>query len=133
MPAQTETKPANAVSTVLSVPYVVDGDSLWAVLEHPVGHTLGGRQLLERDYAGGTSIRLGDGGPGLNTPEKRKDPEGWRRAREDLSLWIGLRPRTLTFHSYGEGAFGRTLGDLVDATGESVCAWMRSLGWAAYR
>ena len=149
---------------VLDVPNVVDGDTLWAVLERDVkkfrGHVMwrnhreeivgeaGGRQLIEqcslrghfiveRDYPGGTKIRLHDWQRGLNTPEaKHKLPHD--TARRDLlaylDRWNGREQ--LTLKTYGKDSFVRTLGDLqpprYDRV-ESAVFWMRDKGWEAYR
>lgn len=69
----------------------------------------------------------------VDTPE-RNEP-GWGEARADLTDWIGLVPRAgMRLVCFYPDNFGRLLGDLIDADGQSCSQWMlRERGWPYYR
>lgn len=129
--------PVPVVSDVLSIPYIVDGDTLWAVRHRVIGEH-DNQLVVIHDKTGGTKVRLHDGAFGLNTPEKSKDPSGWAAARLDVEEWIesaiSVGERIQLF-DYGNGkrdSFGRLLGDIV-ADSKSLIAHMRAEGWPAYK
>jgi hypothetical protein len=155
---------------VMSIPNVVDGDTLWVRRIRRVGPMIGmgwrpnevhigevdgvelvalrreglvGMDLFERDYLGGSKVRLHDGGKGLNTPEKNINRLGWNTARIDLLDWVkrhtmsdGETAVLLDLHTFGRDKYGRLLGDLrVSGLDETYSAvfHMKDKGWEAYR
>lgn len=129
------------IARVLSIPHVVDGDTVWVQLEFTVGSTLDGRELIERDYLGGSKMRLTREELTLNTPEKKDDPEGWAKARTELSEWceaaLAFGPVTAEIIGKELGtkkdSFGRYLGDLRVGLSASAVRYMRSQGWDGYK
>lgn len=126
------------ISNVLAVPNVVDGDTAWVVRHRIIGEH-DGQFIVAQDKAGGSKVRLHDGGVGLNAPEKNKDRAGWTMARNDLYDWIEdalAKGKQLELHDYGNGkrdSFGRLLADLF-ADGESAVKYMRDTrGWHSYK
>lgn len=129
---------------VVSVPYVVDGDTLWVVRRRVIGDVEGGTIIYE-DNVGGVAVRLHDGGLGLNTPEKHgvgSNASRWAAARADLTAWvaanIGVVPGVLAPTSlrlelrvYGRDKYGRLLGNLHSVSGDAV-RHMIERGWATY-
>lgn len=132
------------VARVLSIPYVVDGDTLWAQLEFTAGTTLDGREIIERDYAGGSKIRTTREDLTLNTPEKAKDPAGWRIARNECEAWCvaAMNYGPVVAHilkkemGSKKDSFGRYLGDLVCKPGTpgevSLVQHMRNMGFSGW-
>ncbi len=155
---------------VLSIPHVTDGDTLWVQRERLVGRAWGfrkppadrllgeaegmeliarprvmwsGTDLFIRDYAGGTKVRLHDGGKGLQCPEKNINRLGWNTARNDLLAYVGQHALTdgtlavpMELVTFGRDKYGRLLGNLVlpgyDET-HSAVFHMKDRGWEAYR
>jgi endonuclease YncB( thermonuclease family) len=122
---------------VLNVPYVVDGDTAWVQREWSQGD-IEGVELIARDYAGGSKVRLDDGGKGLNTPEKKQ--EGWAEARQDLLNWLEVHRQSghqLELHTRGKkDSFGRILGDFVVIGVEGALTaveYMIVCGWEPYK
>ena len=116
-------------------PHITDGDTCWAVLSRSVGVSISGRELIEKDYAGGTCLRLTDGDLGLNTPEKAKP--GYHEAGQDLAFYCSsLVVYPVEFWVWEKDytdEFGRFLGDVVPYSGPTAVEYMRSRGWAPYK
>lgn len=117
---------------VLAAPRITDGDTLYVVREREIGE-IEDMLVVHRDHPKGVKLRLHDGGLGLDTPETT-DPGPWAGARDDLTAWVtGAQERGALYLSMlGRDEYGRRLGDLRDEVGQSVCAWMRGLGWSGY-
>lgn len=120
------------IARVLAVPHVVDGDTVWAQLEYSVGETLNGRELIERDYAGGSKCRITRKDITLDTPEKKE--AGWSEAKADLADWCNnaLVMGPVITEIIGEDSFGRWLSDLIAADGSSLTRYMRSRNWLGW-
>lgn len=57
---------------------------------------------------------------GVDTPERGRNPEGWRQAREFVENWIG-GSSTLSFACTGHDKYGRRwLGTVRNSLGESL-------------
>jgi endonuclease YncB( thermonuclease family) len=124
---------------IVSIPHIVDGDTLWVQRERSVGD-VGGVELIERDYRGGRKVRLHDGKKGLNTPEVNRvaTKVAGLAARHDLENFIAdWGEHDLELWSYGVDDFGRLLGDLhvIDHPSDTYGAvsYMLGRGWESYK
>lgn len=118
---------------VLDIPNIHDGDTLWVVRERTVGE-IEGAELIQRDYRGGTKVRLHDGGKGLQAAELKK--AGGSAALQDLTDFVEGWQGDLELHTFGRDSFGRLLGDLVvidHPNGYSAVQYMTERGHPTYK
>lgn len=109
--------------TVLSVARVVDGDTVMLTRTREVG-VVDGLRVTATDVEP-VRVRLVH----VDTPERGE--QGWADARDDLVAWT--RSRSLMLRDAGVDPFGRRLGDLVDAFGETASVHLvRDRGWPAW-
>lgn len=92
------------VFTRCTLDRVIDGDSLRIVVDTGFHHTAN------------VHVRL----LGVDTPERGRDPEKWRLAREFVENWFNASGR-LEFECHGVDKYGgRWLGNILNDTGESL-------------
>lgn len=114
-----------AVWRVARVERVVDGDTLRLVRTRVVGCVDG--LILTATDAAPVPVRLVH----VDTPERGET--GWAQARDDLLAWVASHDR-LTLHDAGRDSFGRLLGDLHAAGGDSASLHLiRDRGWPTWR
>lgn len=82
---------------------VIDGDSFRLVVDTGFHH------------AANVHVRL----LGVDTPERGRDPEKWRLARELVENWFNASGR-ISFSCVGQEKYGRWLGNIINENGGSL-------------
>lgn len=91
---------------------VIDGDSLTLVIDTGFYHSAT------------VHVRL----LGVDTPERGRDAEKWRTAREYCRNWI-IESGKIVFECYGPDKYGgRWLGKIINSEGESLSDALISAG-----